>query len=216
MGATLALIEQGLQVFSTIYTRIYRSMRRELRLMNRLNGMHLNPEVYLKFQDSEELMQLMQGGYDPRMEFDLQGMDIVPSADPKSVTDMQMMMRAQYMGQFLGQPGINNAEIQKYQMEAAGIPKVERFFSEGPDPAAQMAAEKEKHTTNLEKAKVIKTVNEAEKIRQETENAALERGAKVGMAGGMGGMAGAADDPNVLPMPQQNGAGPAPAMGGPV
>lgn len=61
MGATLALIEQGLQVFSTIYTRIYRSMRKELRLLMRLNRRYMNPRVYAEFLDDEKLMmELLQ------------------------------------------------------------------------------------------------------------------------------------------------------------
>jgi hypothetical protein len=191
-------------------------MRRELRLMNRLNGMYLNPDVYLKFQDSEDLMKLVKGGYDARMEFDLAGMDLAPSADPKSVTDMQVMLRAQYMQQFLGQPGINNAEVQKFMMEAARIPKIERFFTQGPDPMAKVAEEKAKHEAAGEKADVILTLAKAEKVRQETEGEALERGTKVGMAGGLDVMAANAPDQGVLPMPGGNGAAPAPAMGGPV
>ena len=214
MGATMALIEQGLQVFSTIYTRVYRSMRRELRLMHRLNGLYLPAETYMKFQDSPDLQQMVQQGYDIRQEFDLEGMDVAPSADPKSVTDMQRMMRAEYVGQFKGMPGMNTAEIIKFQLEAAHIPKPERFFAQGPDPMAGLAQEKAKHEVAGEKAKVMKTMAEAEKINQEAENAALERGATIGMAGGMGGMEGQPDDTGVLPMPQPNGAGPAGQMGG--
>lgn len=215
MGATLALIEQGLQVFSTIYTRIYRSQRRELRLITRLNGRYLNPQVYLDFQDSEKLNQLVQGGYDPRMEFDLKGMDMVPSADPKSVTDMQRMMRAQYLGQFIGQPGINNQEIQRRQMQAANIEDIDKLFSQGPDPMQELAAEEKKHEVAGKKADVIETLAKAEKARQEAESEAFERGTAAGMAGGMGGMEGFADDAGVLPMPQPNAGGPDGSMGRP-
>lgn len=214
MGATMALIEQGLQVFSTIYTRIYRSMRRELRLMNRLNGMYLDPQRYLKFQDSPDLMQMMQQGYDVAQEFDLEGMDVAPSADPKSVTDMQRMMRAQYVGQFKGMPGMDTAEIIKFELEAAHIPKPERFFAKGPDPMAQMAQEKARHEVAGEKAKVSKTLAEAELKNQEAANAALERGATIGMAGGMAGMEGQPNDAGPLPMPGADGAGPTGQMGG--
>lgn len=61
MGATLALIEQGLQVFSTIYTRIYRSARKELKLLMRLNRRYLNPRVYAAFLDDDDLLnELLQ------------------------------------------------------------------------------------------------------------------------------------------------------------
>lgn len=70
MGATLALIEQGLQVFSTIYTRIYRSERKELKLLMRLNKRYLDPNVYARFLDDDELLdELLQktGGARPAM-----------------------------------------------------------------------------------------------------------------------------------------------------
>lgn len=49
--STLALIEQGLQVFTSIYKRIYRSMTREFELLCRLNARYLDPGDYQKFLD---------------------------------------------------------------------------------------------------------------------------------------------------------------------
>ncbi len=51
--STLALIEQGLQVFSAIYKRIYRSMTREFELLYELNARYLDDEVYNKFLDAQ-------------------------------------------------------------------------------------------------------------------------------------------------------------------
>lgn len=48
----MALIEQGLQVFTSIYKRIYRSMRREFELQCRLNQRYLDPVDYQKFLDA--------------------------------------------------------------------------------------------------------------------------------------------------------------------
>lgn len=221
MGATLALIEQGLQVFSTIYTRIYRSMRRELRLLNRLNGMHLNPQAYLQFHDDPELMQMVQQGYDPLEDFNMTGMDLAPSADPKSVTDMQRMMRAQYLAQFKGQPGINNKEIQKRELEAANIEDIDKLFTDKPDPAMLLEqaekeanvektkAETKKILTEIDKvgAEVVKTQQEADKTRQEAHNAAFERGTTIGAAGGLGELDGSPLDGAAVPMPGADEAG---------
>ena len=51
--STLALIEQGLQVFTAIYKRIYRSMTREFELVYRLNHRYLDAKVYQDFLDSQ-------------------------------------------------------------------------------------------------------------------------------------------------------------------
>lgn len=51
--STLALIEQGLQVFTAIYKRIYRSMTREFELVYRLNHRYLDAQTYQTFLDSQ-------------------------------------------------------------------------------------------------------------------------------------------------------------------
>ena len=51
-GTVLALIEQGLQVFTSIYKRIYRSMRKEFELQARLNARYLDPAKYQAFLDA--------------------------------------------------------------------------------------------------------------------------------------------------------------------
>lgn len=251
MGATLALIEQGMQVFSTIYTRIYRSMRKEFRLLFRLNARYLDPAIYAEFLDDEklfqELMGQMQGGMpgaggmpgmgqpqqpnpmagsniirlqQPKVvlnaqgleelikDFDLRNMDIAPSADPKSVTDMQRMMRAQYLAQFKGQPGINNREIQERELEAANIPDRHKIFLDGPSPLDELNAETAKEDlrgvkldNDLKEQQIKKTAKEAEKIYQEGANVAFDRGVKEGMVGGVSDVEGAPNDGAVPAVP---------------
>jgi len=262
MGATLALIEQGMQVFSTIYTRIYRAMRKEFRLLMRLNARYLDPSVYAEFLDDEEffaeLMGLpppgsmpqtpMGGGMPPGMplqppqiptnipgmpgmdgmsapaqpmppmpamppqgmaptpsglmmpkpqklqlspqgleelakDFDLRNMDCAPGADPRSVTDMQRMMRAQYLAQFKGQPGINNREIQERELEAANSADRHKLFLDGPSPMDELAAEEAKQNVrnlkldgDLKEQQTKKTAKEAEKVYHEAGKVAFERG----------------------------------------
>jgi len=264
MGATLALIEQGMQVFSTIYTRIYRAMRKEFRLLMRLNSRYLDPAVYAEFLDDEELFlelmgmpapgQMPQGmpqtgmggmfpqslqapqmpggmpGQMPEMgmpqgaapiqmppqgmqqspggvmmpkrqklqlspdglaelakDFDLKNMDVAPGADPRSVTDMQRMMRAQYLAQFKGQPGIDNKWIQEQELQAANISDWPKAFIEGPSPLdehnAAMAKEELRGLgldNDLKEQQVKKTAKEAEKTFHEAGKLAFERGVMEG------------------------------------
>lgn len=51
-GTVMALIEQGLQVFTSIYKRIYRSMRKEFELLCKLNARYLDPAQYQAFLDA--------------------------------------------------------------------------------------------------------------------------------------------------------------------
>jgi chaperonin GroES len=235
MGATLALIEQGMQVFSTIYTRIYRAMRKEFRLLFRLNARYLDPQIYADFLDDEELFAELMGlpppgsqmpGQMPGMppmqtmasglmmpqqpapivlnaqgleklaaDFDLRSMDVAPGADPRSVTDMQRMMRAQYLAQFKGQPGIDNRWIQEQELQAANIADWTKAFLEGPSPLdelnASMAQEGlrgAKLDNDIKEQQVKKTSSEAEKTYHEAGKVAFERGVMEG-SGGLGGYA---------------------------
>lgn len=73
-GTVMALIEQGLQVFTSIYKRIYRSMRKEFELQCRLNQRYLDPADYQKFLDSRPKPQPVQNApqgappMDPRLQ----------------------------------------------------------------------------------------------------------------------------------------------------
>lgn len=260
MGATLALIEQGMQVFSTIYTRIYRAMRKEFRLLFRLNARYLDPAIYAEFLDDEELfMELMgmpppgaqqgmpgmggpampgmppmqqmasglmmpqkpapivlnaQGLEKLAQDFDLKNMDCAPGADPRSVTDMQRMMRAQYLAQFKGQPGIDNKWIQEQELQAANIADWPKAFLEGPSPLdehnAAMAKEELRGAgldNDLKEQQIKKTAKEAEKTYHEAGKIAFERGVSEGMAGGVPGVADAPDDGGVFPLADEPAVG---------
>jgi chaperonin GroES len=82
VGTVMALIEQGMQVFTASYKRIFRSLKAEFALLSRMNVRYLDPQTYAAFFDVEGEEQP-----DPRVDFDLSDMDIEPVADPKSVTD---------------------------------------------------------------------------------------------------------------------------------
>lgn len=266
MGATLALIEQGMQVFSTIYTRIYRAMRKEFRLLMRLNARYLDPSIYAEFLDDEELFLELMGmpppGSQPPMgmpgmggqqmpgmppmqqmasglmmpqqqpivlnaqgleklaaDFDLKNMDVAPGADPRSVTDMQRMMRAQYLAQFKGQPGINNRWIQEQELQAANIGDWPKAFLEGPSPLdehnAALAKEELRGAgldNDLKEQQIKKTAKEAEKTYHEAGKVAFERGVAEGMAGGVPGMEDAPDDGGVFPLADDPAVGVAEGM----
>lgn len=125
VGTTLAMIEQGLKVFSAIYKRIHRSLKQELACLFRLNRLYLQPEVYFNFQDEEGQVSL-----DDYQEKDV---GVIPVSDPTVVTDMQRIGRAQYLGQFIGQ-GLDDMAIRKRMLEAAGIPDIAELMPKGPPP----------------------------------------------------------------------------------
>jgi hypothetical protein len=123
-------------------------------------------------------------------DFDLRNMDVAPGADPRSVTDMQRMMRAQYLAQFKGQPGIDNRWIQEQELQAANIADWPKAFIEGPSPLDQHQAEVAKEElrgvkldNDLKEQQGKKTAKEAEKAFHEAALIAYERGMAEGGAG---------------------------------
>jgi chaperonin GroES len=99
---TLAMIEQGLKVFTAIYKRIYRALKDEFKLLFRLNSQYADEKTYYTFQDQEEAVE--------KTDYDVASMDVCPVADPKMVTDMQRAAHAQFLMQIAEHPPGGDAE----------------------------------------------------------------------------------------------------------
>lgn len=126
---TLALIEQGLKVFTAIYKRIHRAMKEEFGKLYKLNIQYFDPTQYAAFTDVPEISADDYKG-DP--------VDIVPISDPSMVSDMQKLARAEFLERFKGQPGVDPMAITRRQWDAAGIQDQEELLlpqQQGPSPA---------------------------------------------------------------------------------
>lgn len=135
VGTTYALIEQGMMVFSASYKRIYRALQDEFAMLAKLNGKNLSAEKYQRMLDE-------QG--DPKADFNLEDMDILPVSDPKAVTSMQRMGQAQFLLE-LAQTGlIDKAEAIRRILEAGSFDEIDALMPK-PDPkaAAMQAAQEE-------------------------------------------------------------------------
>lgn len=107
VGTTLALIEQGMVVFSSIHSRLHNSMARVFAILHRINSAYL----------TEEDIEAMENGLDVKPE-DFDGpMDVVPVSDPAIFSEAQRF-----------------AQVQAVQARAAVMPqmydlrKVEEMF----------------------------------------------------------------------------------------
>lgn len=125
---TLARIEQGLKVFTGIYKRIFRSMKQELKKLAELNAVYLNPETYFTLLDEEHAIS--------QKDYDLSGLDIVPVADPASVSDMQKLMRAEFLKEFIPDPMVNGLEVRRRIFDAAGVDDVDDLLNTKPPAPA--------------------------------------------------------------------------------
>jgi hypothetical protein len=97
VGTTLALIEQGMVVFSSIHSRLHNSMGQVLKVMHRLNSAYLTEDMVM-----DEIGEKM---VDPS---DFDGpMDVIPVSDPAIFSETQRF-----------------AQIQAVQQRAMALPQV--------------------------------------------------------------------------------------------
>lgn len=154
--ATMALIEQGLKVFTGIHKRIYRALKQELRLLMDLNREHVTPEDYAEALDER--------GVDPQADYVRDDKDVVPVADPTMLTEMQRVARAEVLMGFAADPYFNPVEIRRRYLLALGIDNIDDLLVTElpPDPKVALEADK----IEVEK---VKLQLEAEKLRLDAE-----------------------------------------------
>lgn len=131
VGTTMALIEQGLQVFTAIYKRIYGSLKEEF------EKLYANIGRYGGEQAQADYLNILDDpAADFAADFDADDFDIRPVSDPSNVTKLQKLSRAQFLGTFLGAPGVNPQAIIRRMWEAADVDDIDELFAEPqqPDP----------------------------------------------------------------------------------
>lgn len=153
VGTTLAMIEQGLKVFSAIYKRIHRALKAELGLLYDLNATYLDEQSYFTFQDKDNAVA--------RNDYNMDDLDVIPVSDPTVVTDMQRLGRAQFLlATFRGDPNVDQRELDRRVMEAASVPDIDELMPEPkptPPPPEIMklmqAAAKDKAQLRIDESK---------------------------------------------------------------
>lgn len=158
---TLALIEQGMMVFTAAYKRIFRSLKREFNLLAKINAQTLSVEKYSAFHDAP---------VDPAQDYALADMDIQPVADPSSVTKMQEVAKADIVMQLAERGKIDQGEATKRILQAAGVPDLDALAPK-PDPMQQqmmaMQAQAMQADLTLKMVAIDQALADLEKTRSE-------------------------------------------------
>lgn len=176
VGTTMALIEQGLMVYTAIYKSIYRSAGEEFMLIYDNLGSYggeAAAEDYLTVLDDPEA--------DFTKDFAEKDMDIVPTADPASVTQMQKVAKAQAIGAVAKEnPAMNQREATKRQLVALGAEDVDSLLAPEnapPPPNVMAAVAKTESETEKNKAAAVETMANATYLQAKT----AEIGTTIGM-----------------------------------
>jgi chaperonin GroES len=127
----MALVEQGLKVFTAIYKRVFRGLKSEFRKVYRLNRIYMDEVA--EYQVGDQWSTVSRADYQA-------GTAVVPVSDPTMVVDAQKMARAQVLAEFKDDPLLNGKEIRKRLLEAAGIENPDDILKSDPAPNPEMIA----------------------------------------------------------------------------
>ena len=126
VGTTLAMIEQGMTVFSAIHARLHYAMAMTLKVLHRLNSKHIDDD-YIQRVTGEEMCKAK----------DFQGpMDVIPVSDPNIFSDVQraaqmqaIVQRAAAVPQLYDQRAVEERFLQGMK-----IPDYEPLLAKKPEP----------------------------------------------------------------------------------
>jgi chaperonin GroES len=177
VGTTLALIEQGLQVFNAAAKRCFRALKNEYELMYENIARYGGEEeaaYYARTLDDLEA--------DFEADFNGSDLDIRPVSDPATVTRMQKMARAQFilgLAPGLAQVGGDPREAYKRALEAVDAEDIDKLLPPPkpapPDPFDQAMKEA---TVAGARAKAMKDEGQAKKAEADALNSVLEAARK--------------------------------------
>ncbi len=149
-STTVAVLEQGMKVFVSIYKRIYRSLGKEYKKVFRLNGVYLDEEKYFNILDTGEAQQT------GKKDFNSNDLDIIPGADPSILSEAHASAKANALLEKLmaGLP-LNPQMVLQKVLEAEGHENIEELMKVDPpqpDPKDALEQAKFEHQRELDTA----------------------------------------------------------------
>lgn len=124
-NTALALIEQGMNEFKSIFKRIYRAMSREFELLYRLNEEYLDENTYRIFGDGNE--------YNVAQDFEGESLDIVPVSDFSALTNIEKQYKATELRNMAAGGLINPQFAAKFSLEALNVGDIEEALTFEPN-----------------------------------------------------------------------------------
>ena len=131
----MTLVEQGSKQFNSIFKRIHRSLKKELRMLFEINARTLPQQSYFMFLDDQKAIA--------REDYDLESIDVIPVTDPTMATDAKKQARIQGLmqaAQMFG-PLMNQQKLFMDVMEGLEVENPQEYFQQpqpqGPSPDQQ-------------------------------------------------------------------------------
>lgn len=177
---TMTSVQEGLRLFTSIYKRIYRSLKQELRLLFDVNKENLTDKEYFTFLDAGGAFQTEQVSAEDYNDEDL---DIIPVADPNTTSESIRLIKAQQLVELIPLGGVDPAKASQRVLEALDIPNPQELMPQpqGPDPKTQqiqakMQADQQKAQMDMQ-AQQLKI--QTDLIKEKIKIGAMERKAEL-------------------------------------
>lgn len=168
---TLSSIEEGLKLFNSIYKRIYRAEKNELRLLFKLNQKYLDEEAYFNILDAQT-GQSFTGQVSKEEDYNDETIDVVPTADPNTVSESIRLIKSQQLVELIPLGGVNPVVASQRILQALDIPNPQELMPQPqPDPktqAIQMKAQADQQKSQLEQQMMIMEM-EVEKMKAQVD-----------------------------------------------
>jgi hypothetical protein len=136
-------LEQGMQIYSTIFKRIWRAMKEEFKKLYKLNGIFLPSRTQFGDKNQFILREDYQGNPDC----------VVPVADPSITSDAQRLQRANAIrvaARESGGAGYDMEAVERYYLKALRVEGVDQIYPglkkkppQGEDPKITIAKMKQ-------------------------------------------------------------------------
>jgi len=129
----MGLLDQGLKQFLAFFKNFHDSEKRSFKLIRKLNSKYLTDEKYAKVLDEKSL------DVSAKDDFSDKNCDLVPVADPASVTSSQKMAQAQILQSLMQDPYYDPIKIRKMWNNAVQIPGLDdAIITPQPQPDANL------------------------------------------------------------------------------
>lgn len=127
-GAVMAMLDQGMKMFTSIQRRIYMSLSNEYRKIAQLNFEYLDPISYVNTLDDNIKVN--------REDFDPKTINVIPVADPNLSSEAQRIAKNQILLQLISLPGVKPEAVTKRLIDSLNIPNASELLVSDKDKQA--------------------------------------------------------------------------------
>lgn len=122
---TISSIEEGMKLFTAIYKRIHRALKKEFKRIFELNAVHLDDQEYFTVLDWS---QGDETGVVSKADYAEGDIDVIPESDPNIASDALRLMKAQALVELIPLGAVDPAKAGQRILIAMDQPNVEELL----------------------------------------------------------------------------------------